>query len=263
MTDVDMTEESLPSSGASFLMSDVGCTQNFGQFSTFSLEEKEAESEHSSCHSISSLLDMSPSISTSTLSTTSSISSALSSACETTNVRARVLPLSSQERKAHYEWLDGIIGPASGIQESVGTYKAFMERQREVYYNRLLIAEQPTKVAIPRRATSEFASWVGSTLASEIPVHEAPQPVAPQVELRFTEPAITRSASSCCSSPGPRGTGTDTGQHSRTRGITAVPQSNSRPPCSILGLGTTFPATNLLRYRRHMTCSFKYLNTGW
>ncbi|KAF8272989.1 hypothetical protein EI94DRAFT_1717166 [Lactarius quietus] len=89
------------------------------------------------------------------------MSSMASSSDEVTEPQTRALPLTSQERQAHYAWLDGIIGPASGIQECVGTYKAFMEHRREVYYDRLcLLTEQPVRAAVSP-TTKEFKSWVG------------------------------------------------------------------------------------------------------
>jgi hypothetical protein len=227
----DTTQEYPPSSDTSFLMSDVSCAPFFGQFSTFSFEETEAESEHTPCHSVSSLLDLSSSVSASTISTSSSMLSALSSESEIRDLRPKILPLSSQDRKAHYEWLDAIIGPASGIQESVGTYKAFMEHQREVFYNRLLMAEQPTKTSVPRRAPNEFISWVGGTPASGIPVHESRQPIAPHVDLRSTRlPPITPGATSS-SSPGPSlpgGTYAATCRRSKTQGSCPLVLFHSR-----------------------------------
>jgi len=232
----DMTQEYPP---FSFSISDVSCAPFFGQFSTFSFEEREAESEHSPCHTVSSLLDPSSSVSASTISASSSMPSTLSSASEITDPRPKILPLSSQERKAHYEWLDAIIGPAFGIQESVGTYKAFMEHQREVFYNRLLMAEQPTKASVPRRAPNESISWVVGTSASGIPDHESRQPIAPLVDLKFTRPPPITPGVTSCSSPGPnpaRGTDAVTCRRSKIQGVMparSVPQLSSHFPCSI------------------------------
>jgi hypothetical protein len=237
-------QESLPSSDTSESFwtpdSDVSCMHYLEQVSTFSSEEQESESDLSPCHSVLSLPDLSSSMSTSTLSTSSS-SSTLFSACESADPRPRALPLSSQERKAHYAWLDGIIGPASGIQESIGTYKAFMEHQREVYYDRLLIAEQHPKVAVPRRTTNDFISWPRGTPNTGMPVHESSSSVvtAPQIGRRFHGPATTVTASSYCSSPGPSQLGrTDAGtcRHSRTQGFVAefsVPHLSSCSSCPI------------------------------
>ncbi|KAH9081809.1 hypothetical protein EDB83DRAFT_2334968 [Lactarius deliciosus] len=142
---LDVGPETLHSSDAPCLVSDVDSEP-------FSL-----------CHSVSSLVDLVSSISTPTLSASSSMSSTVSSSSsdDPTEPQTKALPLTSQERQAHYAWLDGIIGPASGIQECVGSYKAFMEHQREVYYDRLcLMAEQPIRAAVSP-ATKEFTSCVG------------------------------------------------------------------------------------------------------
>ncbi len=165
---LDVGRESLHSSDTPCLVSDIGSEPFSGQFSVFSsLEHAEAESDISLCHSVSSLVDLVPLISTPTLSASSSVSSTVSSSSsdDLTGPQTKVLPLTSQERQAHYAWLDEIIGPASGIQECVGTYKAFMERQREVYYDRLcLMAEQPIRAAVSP-ATKEFKSWVGGDIS--------------------------------------------------------------------------------------------------
>lgn len=206
----DMIQESPPSLDGPFFMSDVSCTSLLGHFLPFSSEEKESESAQdvSPCYSISSLIDLSPSTSTSTLSTSSSTlsMSTISSVCEVPDLRPRILPLSSQERKAHYAWLDRIIGPASGIQESVGTYRAFMEHQREVYYDRLVMVEQPRKVAVPRRATNELICWP---------------------DVRTTRPTIALSASGP-SLPGR--TDTDTCRHLRMQGAVSLPSSRLSCP---------------------------------
>jgi hypothetical protein len=239
----NMTQESFSSesSDAPFLLSDDSCTHFLEQFSTFSSKEAE-ESDLSSCFSISSLFDLNPSVSTPTLSTSSSMSSTLSSACEIPDSRPKVLPLTSQERKAHYAWLDKIIGPASGIQESMGTYKAFMEHQQEVYYDRLLfITEQPTKGTARRRATNEFMSWLGGTPTCGIAAHESPPSIvtAPRVDAGLTRRTIRFPGSGRWSSPGPSMPGrteADICGYSRTQGVMAalsVPQMNSRLGCPI------------------------------
>lgn len=241
MTNMAQESFSSESSDAPFLLSDDSRTHFLGQLSTFSSEEAE-ESDISSCFSVSSMLDLNPSVSTSTLSTSSSMSSTLSSACEIPDSRPKVLPLTSQERKAHYAWLDRIIGPSSGIQESMGTYKAFMEHQREVYYDRvLLIAEQPRKEMVRRRAKNEFMSWLGGTPTCGIAAHESPPSIvtAPRVDAGLTRRTIRFSGSGCWSSPGPSlpgRTDADICGYSRTRGVMAalsVPQSNSRLGCPI------------------------------
>ena len=239
----DMVQESFSSSDVPLLLSDDDSCTHFLGFPTFGSEEKE-ESDLSSCHSVSSLLDLDqvePSVSTSTLSTSSSVSSTLSSASEIPDLPPKVLPLSSQERKAHYAWLDGIIGPASGIQESMGTYKEFMEQQREVYYNRLLlIAEQPTKEVVSRKVMNEFMSWLGGTATSGLPTQGSPTSVVtvPRVDAGFTRRTVTL-GSGCWSSPGPslpRRADPDICGYSKTHEVMtalSVSQLNSRLGCPI------------------------------
>lgn len=233
MTDMaDMAQESLSSesSDAPFLLSGDSCAPFLGQFSTLSSETE--ESDFSSCFSASSLFDLNPPVSTPTLSTSPSTTSTLSSACEIPDSQPKGLPLTSQERQAHYAWLDGIIGPASGIQESMGTYKAFMEHQREVYYNRLLITEQPKKETVRRRATNEPMSWLRGTLGSGMAAHESPPYIAtaPRVNAGLTRRTIRFPSSGCWSSPGPSlpgRTDADICGHSRTTAALSVPQANS------------------------------------
>ena len=253
MTNMAQESFSSESSDAPFLLSDDSCTHFLGQFSTFISEEAE-ESDLSSCFSASSLLDLYPSVSTSTLSTSSSMSSTLSSACEIPDSRPKVLPLTPQERKAHYAWLDGIIGPASGIQESMGTYKAFMEHQREVYYDRVLLtgAEQPTRETMRRRAKNELMSWLGGTPTCGIAAPESPPSIvtAPRVDAGLTRRTIRFSGSGCWSSPGPSLPGrTDAdicGYSSRTQGVTAAP---SVPQLNILNSRNGCPITRHPRRR--------------
>ena len=161
---LDVGQDSL-SSDAPCLVSDVASEPFDGQFSIFSSEHGEVKSEISLCHSVSSLVDLVSSIPTPILSASSSMISTISSSDELTEPQTGTLPLTSQERQAHYAWLDGIIEPASGIQECVGTYKAFMERQRELYYDRLcLMVEQPVRAAVSP-ATKDFKSWVGGDIS--------------------------------------------------------------------------------------------------
>jgi hypothetical protein len=252
MTNMAQESFSSESSDAPFLLSDDSSTHFLGHFYTFSSKEIE-ESDISSCYSVSSLLDLNPSVSTPTLSTSSSISSTLSSACEIPDSQPKVLPLTSQERKAHYAWLDGIIGPASGIQESMGTYKAFMEHQREAYHDRLLlVAEQPRKETVRRRVKNGFMSWSRETPTSKIAAHGSPPSVvtAPRVDTGLTR-MITHSGSSCWSSPGPSLPGrvdTDVCGYSRTQGVLAalsVAQANPRlgRPIARYSRRRTFSAT--------------------
>ena len=46
--------------------------------------------------------------------------------------------MSQEERTAFYDFIDNVLGPASGAQESVGTYKAYMAEQSRLYFERIL-----------------------------------------------------------------------------------------------------------------------------
>jgi hypothetical protein len=235
-----VNQELVLSSNASCPIPDVSCTHLLGQFPVFVPEETEPDSDLTPCGSVSSLLDLSPSISTPTLSTSSSMSSRHSSPCEMVDPRPRALPLSSEERKAHYAWLDEIIGPASGIQESMGTYKAFMDRQRDVYYDRLgQMAEQSTKV-VSSRATNEFLSWLGNAPASQMDI--SPRHRQPQLDFESTAPVSTQTG---CAN-------TDACRYSRNHSLgfaLSMPQNvrlSTRLPCS---------TTDWTRHSRRQTFS--------
>jgi hypothetical protein len=46
--------------------------------------------------------------------------------------------MSQEERTAFYGFIDNVLGPATGAQESVGTYKAYMAEQSRLYFERIL-----------------------------------------------------------------------------------------------------------------------------
>lgn len=50
--------------------------------------------------------------------------------------------MSQEERIAFYDFIDNVIGPPSGVQESVGTYKAHMAEQSRLYFERILPGSQ-------------------------------------------------------------------------------------------------------------------------
>ncbi|KAH9837317.1 uncharacterized protein C8Q71DRAFT_757691 [Rhodofomes roseus] len=54
--------------------------------------------------------------------------------------------LSGSERQALYDSLSGILGPPNGFEESVGTYKAYMQRQSQIYYESLLPSPAPSSL---------------------------------------------------------------------------------------------------------------------
>ena len=50
--------------------------------------------------------------------------------------------LTKEERMEFYSFLDGVLGPARGVEESVGSYKAYMAEQSRLYFERLLPGSQ-------------------------------------------------------------------------------------------------------------------------
>ncbi|KAI0274912.1 hypothetical protein BC834DRAFT_850298 [Gloeopeniophorella convolvens] len=164
----DFSQEDSPASEPFFLDPDV----------VFCSAGQETTPHLSPCLSVSSLCDLSSSMPTPSLSASSSFSSNLSSSfsLDEPEPKPKVLPLSLQERQAHYAWMDNIIGAASGIQESMGSYKTFMEQQRDLYYDRLRYkAEQPTKAPDPY-ITTEFTSWLGSMQHSDAATNRIASP---------------------------------------------------------------------------------------
>ncbi|KAH7886165.1 hypothetical protein F5I97DRAFT_1221579 [Phlebopus sp. FC_14] len=77
--------------------------------------------------------------------------------------------LSSHERQAIYRSLSESIGPASGIQESEGTYRKHMENRTKLYFEGLLSApfQYPQTTTNLHRTstfvTNEFRFWLSST----------------------------------------------------------------------------------------------------
>ncbi|EPQ60109.1 hypothetical protein GLOTRDRAFT_123866 [Gloeophyllum trabeum ATCC 11539] len=59
-------------------------------------------------------------------------------------------PLKQEERIAVYNFISAAIGPAHGIQESVGTYGAYMKEQSGAHYDRLLAPYQKERQPIER-----------------------------------------------------------------------------------------------------------------
>lgn len=56
----------------------------------------------------------------------------------TTATRSERLLMTQAERIEFYNFLDGVLGPAHGVQESVGTYKTYMENQARLCFERTL-----------------------------------------------------------------------------------------------------------------------------
>ncbi|KAI0068006.1 hypothetical protein BV25DRAFT_1911043 [Artomyces pyxidatus] len=88
---------------------------------------------------------------------------------------------SRSEREEHYAWLADIFGPAAGIQESVGSYKSYMNQQRDLYFERLLQGDARRQLTAPVRspATSEFQAWTRCAKQVQIPsVSEKQEPAS-------------------------------------------------------------------------------------
>jgi hypothetical protein len=54
------------------------------------------------------------------------------------SMRADRQHMSQEERIAFYDFVDSVLGPPCGVQESVGTYKAYMAEQSRLYFERIL-----------------------------------------------------------------------------------------------------------------------------
>lgn len=63
--------------------------------------------------------------------------------------------LPKPEREACYRYLSEAVGPAQGVQESVGTYRAYMTQQVQTYYDRFVPGQSaPGPQVIPKIPTS-------------------------------------------------------------------------------------------------------------
>ncbi|KZT72950.1 hypothetical protein DAEQUDRAFT_554717 [Daedalea quercina L-15889] len=92
--------------------------------------------------------------------------------------------LSGSERQALYDSLSGILGPPNGIEESVGTYKAYMQRQSQIYYESLL--PSPNSSSIAGYHTSVASSSV--LHASQAGLDYAPPPQQNNPGLALSTP---------------------------------------------------------------------------
>ena len=89
--------------------------------------------------------------------------------------------LSGSERQALYDSLSGILGPPNGIEESVGTYKAYMQRQNQIYYESLL--PSPTPFPAP-------SNKLPVTTPSAIRIPQAGHDVAPLPQPNMSGPVL-------------------------------------------------------------------------
>ncbi|TCD65468.1 hypothetical protein EIP91_002585 [Steccherinum ochraceum] len=67
-------------------------------------------------------------------------------------------PLPQNQREAYYRYLEDALGPANGVQESVGSYKTFMTQQVQTYYERLLPSDFTIRASSSTPAISSMSS---------------------------------------------------------------------------------------------------------
>ncbi|KAI0375487.1 hypothetical protein BV20DRAFT_960657 [Pilatotrama ljubarskyi] len=75
--------------------------------------------------------------------------------------------LGQREREKCYDTLSRVLGPADGIQECVGTYKAYMARQLEIYYEDFLPGT-PAPVSEVSYGTNSLLSPMGQSQATHV-----------------------------------------------------------------------------------------------
>lgn len=144
--------------------------------------------------------------------------------------------LEQSEREAYYQCLSDALGPACGIQESVGTYKAYMTKQTQAYYQRLLGDRTPVTPSTPG--------------------------------LTSARPLMQRTASACNVSPVPGSS--IKGSSSSAAHLMACRQSESQTPefsSWLLYAGRSHP-TSLSSSRAHTPslasdCGTDITTTGW
>ncbi|EIM92369.1 uncharacterized protein STEHIDRAFT_151699 [Stereum hirsutum FP-91666 SS1] len=84
--------------------------------------------------------------------------------------------LSQDDRKGTYQWFDRVIGPARGVQESVGSYHAYMERQRHSYLDSFFSeAPRPSLAHLRTPSVEPFRGWIKSS-GSFVPQRLVPSP---------------------------------------------------------------------------------------
>ncbi|PSS29706.1 hypothetical protein PHLCEN_2v2854 [Hermanssonia centrifuga] len=117
---------------------------------------------------------------------------AIAGSPETENVQRdkldAILPLDNEqtlqqsEREAYYQSLSDVLPPACGIEESVGTYKAFMTQQNQTYYERLISGSFSGVTSRPDQAISP--SVTGPGVPPSLPVSQAINRAAqPQIQM--------------------------------------------------------------------------------
>ncbi|KZV67652.1 hypothetical protein PENSPDRAFT_687986 [Peniophora sp. CONT] len=105
--------------------------------------------------------------------------------------------LSPQEKQQPYSWLSDVLGPANGIQECLGSYKHYMDQQRDAYYSPLV--DNDPRSTKPR--------LIGSMTAPSTPsiVSASGKPILTSAEatLRAVSRTMRASARTSLASSGP------------------------------------------------------------
>lgn len=110
-------------------------------------------------------------------------------------------PLPQEQREAYYQQFAEALGPAYGVQESVGTYRAYMTQQVQTYYERLVpprssggvpgpysqaLLPTPVSVAVSTRTPS--GGYTSRASTPHLP--RPPNGVRPSGGLGFSQPRI-------------------------------------------------------------------------
>ncbi|KAI0050635.1 hypothetical protein FA95DRAFT_579303 [Auriscalpium vulgare] len=86
-----------------------------------------------------------------------------SCADECAPVKPDAISVLRSAREQYYDWLAAIFGPAVGIQESVGTYRTYMDRQKDLYFERLLRGESQRGAVSGDKSGDSDGRTAGST----------------------------------------------------------------------------------------------------
>lgn len=69
--------------------------------------------------------------------------------------------LSQADRERSYAWLNSILPPATGVQENVGSYRAYMARQHHLYFQSILSdAPRPNLDHLRTPSVNAFRGWI-------------------------------------------------------------------------------------------------------
>jgi hypothetical protein len=120
--------------------------------------------------------------------------------------------MSQEERIAFYDFVDGVLGPPCGVQESVGTYKAYMAEQSRLYFERILpsshdhmrkvqaqtyVRSQTASQAQSSTDSVDFRKWLVSDGSADSPLDDqrSPAPYYSSYGARVSEVILANSRS--------------------------------------------------------------------